>query len=305
MRKSEITTKANAVFLATVLVAGIIALTYPSFSIAAQAQEYGMDPRSNSYESDYGKDNSYNSYEPTADYGMKDDKKYNSYESDYGKDKSYNSYEPDHGTDYRMASYGDKQSYGKDNSYDKSKDSSSVIVKKIKCNNINVNLNGLEISTLPPTTLNGLATEAQAADEGERGASGGDGRSSGHDSDFRFVCINNNNNNAGEDGENGDGTDGCAEAVEDCFADSLTVTELATLTAALASEAGVTVPIAAEILVFHSFADICEQLADRSATDVQFIISELIQNAGLTIHPDTVAAIVACISLALEADTVV
>ena len=49
-----------------------------------------------------------------------------------------------------MNSY-DKKPYGKDNSYDKSKDSSSVTVKKIKCNNINVNLNGFsgnEIGTL-------------------------------------------------------------------------------------------------------------------------------------------------------------
>ena len=56
----------------------------------------------------------------------------------YGMDQRYNNYEPDYGMD----SYDDKKSYGKDNSYDKSKDSSSVSVKKIKCNNINVNLNG-------------------------------------------------------------------------------------------------------------------------------------------------------------------
>jgi hypothetical protein len=52
--------------------------------------------------------------------------------------QKHNSYEPDYGKN----SYDAKQSYGKDsNSYDKSKDSSSnVIVKKIKCNNINVNV---------------------------------------------------------------------------------------------------------------------------------------------------------------------
>ena len=38
----------------------------------------------------------------------------------------------------------DKKSYGKDNY--KSKDS-SVIVKKIKCDNINVNINGLDVNT--------------------------------------------------------------------------------------------------------------------------------------------------------------
>ena len=104
-----------------------------------------------------------------------------------------------------MDSY-DKKSYGKDNSYYESKDSSNAIVKKNKCNNIIVNLNGfngVEVGTLP-TALSGLATdEAQTADEGEIGASssgngdGSDGKSSGHDSNSRYVCINNNNNNVG------------------------------------------------------------------------------------------------------------
>jgi hypothetical protein len=108
----------------------------------------------------------------------------------YGMDQKYNNYE----LDYGMDRYDDKQSYGKDsNSYDKYKDSSNV-----KCNNINVNVNGFNGATLP-TALSGLATDngAQAsADEGERGASGSDGgRPSGSDTDFRYVCINNNNNN--------------------------------------------------------------------------------------------------------------
>jgi hypothetical protein len=105
-----------------------------------------------------------------------------------------NSYEPDYGMD----SYDNKKSYGKDcNNYYKSKDSSSISVKKIKCNNINVNVNGfngVEVGTLP-TALNGLADEAQATDEGEVGTSsfGSDsGRPSGSDTDSRLVCINNN-----------------------------------------------------------------------------------------------------------------
>ena len=114
----------------------------------------------------------------------------------YEMDQKYNSYEPDYGMD----SYDDKKSYAKDNSY-KSKDDNSVSIKKIKCNNINVNVNGfngVKVGTLP-TALNGLATEAQASDEDEIGASslgtgvGSDGgRPSGSDSDSRFVCIDNN-----------------------------------------------------------------------------------------------------------------
>src|SRR5687768_15738868 len=101
-------------------------------------------------------------------------------------------------TYYGVDSY--KQSYGKE-SY-KSKDSSSAIVKKVKCNNIDVNVNGLEITALPPSLSGLLTDEAQAADEGERGASSygsgegsyGSGGQSGSDKDFKFVCINNNNN---------------------------------------------------------------------------------------------------------------
>jgi len=111
----------------------------------------------------------------------------------YGMDHKYNTYEQDYGIDR----YDDKQSYGKDyNSYDKSKYSSSVNVKKIECNNFNVN--GLGINALP-LDLRGLASEALAEDEGANGASslgsgsGSDGRSSGHDGDnIKVVCISNN-----------------------------------------------------------------------------------------------------------------
>jgi len=49
--------------------------------------------------------------------------------------------------------------YGKDNY--KSKDSSSAIVKKINCNNINVNVNGLEFNGLPPSLGSLLLEEKQ------------------------------------------------------------------------------------------------------------------------------------------------
>ena len=101
---------------------------------------------------------------------------------------------------YGMDSYDDKQSYGKDIiSYDNSKDSSNINVKNIECNNINVNNNGFNGATLPTSTLNGLATEAQAEDEGEIGASSsgsGERNTNGYqhnDKDFRVVCIYNNN----------------------------------------------------------------------------------------------------------------
>ena len=118
-------------------------------------------------------------------------------EKDYDKYDKKSSYEKDN---YKSTEY---PSYEKDNSYDKSKDSSNVIIKKIKCNNINVNLNGfngIDVNVVP-TALNGLATdEAQASeDEGEIGASSSGSGERNHngyqynDKNFRFVCINNNN----------------------------------------------------------------------------------------------------------------
>ena len=81
-----------------------------------------------------------------------------------------------------MNSYDNKKPYGKDNKiYDKSKDN-NVIVKKIKCNNINVNLNGFsgnKIGRIRRSGLGALATEAQAEDEGANGANfGNNGRGS-------------------------------------------------------------------------------------------------------------------------------
>ena len=174
MSKIISTTKINACFLAIVFLAGTFAAISPSFMIGAHAQQYGMGQKYNTYEPDYGMDNSYDN----------------------------------------------KQSYGKDsNSYDKSKDS-STIVKKVKCNNINVNVNGfngVEVGTLP-TALSDLATnEAQAADEGEIGASssGSDGgRPSGSDSDSRFDCIDNNDFAVVEEEEEEPISDLC----EECFA---------------------------------------------------------------------------------------
>ena len=97
-----------------------------------------------------------------------------------GYDGTYNNYEND---------------YGKDNSY-KSKD--NKIVKKVKCNNINVNVNGLELNGLPPFLYNLLASDGQdgygdASSYGS-GSYGNVGQLGYDNNSFKFVCINNNNN---------------------------------------------------------------------------------------------------------------
>jgi hypothetical protein len=95
-----------------------------------------------------------------------------------------------------MADAQAKPYYGQDNNYNKQY-IKNVNIKSIKCNNISVNVNGLELDVLPPVLANLLQ-----GDEAERGTSsyesnGYGGQQSGYDNnkeDFKFVCINNNNN---------------------------------------------------------------------------------------------------------------
>jgi hypothetical protein len=159
--------KTSAIFLAIVLVTGTIALAVQSFSVEAQA--------TSDREKDYDNDE----------------------KDSYGKDRDRNDESRDHDKDYDED---DKKSHGKDKDDDKSKkDSNSVSIKKVKCNNINLNLNGIDADIRLP--INGVIAEAQAAeDEGTNSFEKSGGKSndkkgqSDSDRDYRFVCINNNNN---------------------------------------------------------------------------------------------------------------
>src|SRR5919106_229616 len=118
MTNSTITTKISAGFLATVLVAGIIALSSPSFMVGAQAAPgYGMEKKYNSYEQpEYGMDSYAKkpSYGEEPEYGMDSYAKKPSYgeEPEYGMD-SY-AKKPSYGEEpeYGMDSYAKKPSYG-------------------------------------------------------------------------------------------------------------------------------------------------------------------------------------------------
>jgi hypothetical protein len=103
----------SAIFLAIVLVLGTIALAVPSFSVEAQAtsdreKDYDNDKKDRDYKSKDHDEKDYDKYEEKKSYD-KDD-----YKSEYS---SYGKYDRDH-----------------------DKDSNSVSIKKVKCNNINVNL---------------------------------------------------------------------------------------------------------------------------------------------------------------------
>ena len=251
MTNSTITTKISAAFLATVLVAGIIAVSSPSFMMGAQAQEYRMEDRySNQEESDYGMDS-------------------------YGEEKSYGS-EPDYGTDsYGQKAYGNDDyksqysSYGKD---DREKAKDSVSIKKVKCNNINLNLNGLNITS--GGSANGGANgdssgAADASDSISANGYGNDDRKKkvvDKKDGFTFVCINNNNNNVTAANITG-GTptptpveDECAE----CF-DNLTVDLRVILNAALLEgfEIG---PLVIE--AGSSIGDLCDELREVGPIEI-------------------------------------
>ncbi len=224
----------------------------------------------------------------------------------YGMDQRYNSYETNYGMDN---SYDNKQSYGKDsNSYDKSKDSSTIL-KKEKCNNINVNVNGFNGikvgDALPTSALSSLATdEAQAAeDEGEVGASSfgsdGGGRPSGSDSDSR-ICINNNDFAVVE--EESPVEDECPEAdeIKSCFEEHLVNDQFPRLVDALNSPAGVTVVINGEEVTLRSFDDICEALKGLTTfEDLKDAIIDILKAAFGQGEP-TISTLFTCIAEALH-----
>ncbi|MGE0242647.1 MAG: hypothetical protein AB7F53_04580 [Nitrososphaeraceae archaeon] len=209
--------RTSAIFLAIVLVLGTIALAVPSFMITAQAtsdreKDYDNDEEKKSYDKDRDdesrdNDKDYDDDDEEKSYG-KDSRDYD--ENNYDKDEDKKSYDKDN-YDSKFSYYKDDykseySSYGKDKSKDSS--SSSVSIKKIKCNNINVNLNGIDanIGGLP---INGpvtdpvaLAQEVEDDDDEESNSiesndyesfEGRDGKSDS-DTNSSIVCINNNNN---------------------------------------------------------------------------------------------------------------
>jgi hypothetical protein len=87
--------------------------------------------------------------------------------------------------------------------YGMDKDRKDVKVSSLKCNNINVNVNGLELDVLP-TALSTLLTGGEEDDNAYSYGSGErnyGSESSGSETDFRFICINNNNNTVIEEEE--------------------------------------------------------------------------------------------------------
>src|ERR1044072_1266629 len=110
-----------------------------------------------------------------------------------------------YGQDYQY-DYKKSDSYGKDTDYDKyKKDSNNIVsVKKLKCNNINVNLNNInatfgspvETDSADGSTNNG-AVSAQGGENLSDSAfmnadNNGDKSFVDKENNFAFICINNN-----------------------------------------------------------------------------------------------------------------
>ena len=244
-------------------------------------------------------------YEEKKDYGYPEEKKDYGYpeEKKYGHDDKYG-YEKEKDYSYDKMSYKhDDQKYGYQNDY--KKDS-----KTIKCTNYNFDgrsshgSNGGGPGSGMSAFAQGDSSFQDSLGGNPYGAMGGqmgghDGPRGGFekhtDKDVVVYCIFKNDKRPQ--------VDTCGEEVKDCFADSLSATEFTTLTDEL--KTGITVNIGLETLTFKSFEDICEELGDRSQTEVAFIISELLTNAGLSIHPDTVLVIVNCILEALDKPIIV
>jgi hypothetical protein len=160
-------------------------------------------------------------------------------------------------------------------------------LKSIKCDNINLNVNGLELNVTSFPFLNGLASDEVEAYEAERSAgsygSYGVGYS-GSDRDFRSVCINNNNNTVVE-APPPPVEDECPEAedIESCFRQFLLDFLFPNFVDALESEAWITVEINGQEVTLRSFEDISEALEGHTRfAQLQSALVDILAAAGIT-----------------------
>ena len=168
-----------------------------------------------------------------------------------------------------------QQYYGADNNYKKSY-GKDVTVKSVKCNNINVNVNGFEIDALPPA-LSTLLTGGEADDNSYSYGSGNGNygsESSGSEIDFRFICINNNNNTVIEAEEEPPipltpPVPPEPETCEECFTTNLNTIEISRLLSPTAT------------VSFNSLEHLCDFIDEnfQDATQRQFISSYLLDAA--------------------------
>jgi hypothetical protein len=201
------------------------------------------------------------------------------YNNDYEDKKSYDK------DDYKS----EFSSYGK---YDRDddKDSKSVSIKKVKCNNINVNLNGINVDfgfpNNGPVTDPVAVTQEEEDDDDEESNSienendkSDEGREGEFDSDTnsRIVCINNNNNIVV-------GEEEPELTCEECFTENLNDVELETIIQILI------------ILDLNDLEGLCEALSDPTLSNQQKIVGliSLLFASGVE-DEDTILEILECL----------
>ena len=211
-----------------------------------------------------------------------------------GYESEYTQYMQDYKSEYPL--YPDNSDY-------KSKDSSSSVINKIKCNNINSNNNGVDVSLGVPNNDDAIA-EAQAADnEGQATSANEWGYGNEYkqnSNDFKFVCVNNNDNEfnvvvVNETTPIPPPPPPDTITCEECFEETLSPLAFAQLNAFLA-EGQITITIGGEMITPRSLTELCEALQDATALEIFEIFNSL---AG----GDRAINIIFCLGAAFGFDT--
>ena len=203
---------------------------------------------------------------------------------------------------YYEESYGSEYPSYKDNYDYKSKDISSTIVKKIKCNNINSNNNGVDVSLgLPNGNDDIVEAQAEGGDQATTANGWGNGERNGYkqkDNGFKFVCVNNNDN------ENNiivinETTPEPTITCEECILNNLTPDELQRLNDCFAFPCQI--DISGQPIVITSLAELCDVLQDATAAETYEFFSSIFSD--FPEQKETAANILVCLSEVFNLNT--
>jgi hypothetical protein len=259
-------------------------------------------------------DDRYSNYEPEPEYPPQyAEKEYNSYEPEYGMDDSYK--KPYRNDNYEQPEY---PSYGKDNnSYKSKKDSSSssssVSINKLNCINNNVNINGNNTGDINVGN-SGKSATGPGTEEGYLGVGSSGGYGEGYDNGYNkqkdkgFSCIINNTINntiVGGNATDGNGNVPEPRTCEECFREILTPEQISDIEVAFGSGEpgeGIVVNFGGFQVTITSFEQFCEILS-MFTVELDSVVNQLILPVEPDPSPETIADIVDCIAAALDINT--
>jgi hypothetical protein len=183
---------------------------------------------------------------------------------------------------------------------EKKEDKKSVSVSSLKCNNINVNVNGLELDVFPPVLGGSDGLAAQAAEDNTDASSfaGNNGHGS-KINDFRFICINNNNNTvvAAEEPVPPVVPPGPPSACAQCFLDSLTTEQIEAM-----------IPLVDDnfdVEPITTLEELCQILAaiDPNTPDERNALLDLLQDPRVGADESDIESITNCLEALLLINT--